>query len=77
MSKENCIVAYLYIEAGAVQLLKGAPWINDFRTEFVSFSYGRHDDQIDVLSQLLHWISHNFSIVDVIYSRFKEFLWLA
>jgi predicted phage terminase large subunit-like protein len=39
------------IEAGAVVLPSRAPWLQDFRTEISAFPVGRHNDQIDALSQ--------------------------
>jgi predicted phage terminase large subunit-like protein len=43
------------IEAGAVHLPACAPWLEDFRSEVLAFPHGRHDDQVDALSQALHW----------------------
>ena len=31
-------------------------WISDFLDEATSFPNGRHDDQVDALSQLLIWV---------------------
>lgn len=45
------------IEAGKVLLPKEAPWLADFRTELLMFPNGRHDDQVDALSQFLTWIN--------------------
>jgi len=39
------------IEAGAVHLPRDAPWLDEFKKEILSFPKGRHDDQIDALSQ--------------------------
>ena len=39
---------------GSVLLPKDAPWLEEFRTELLSFP-GRHDDQVDALSQGLAW----------------------
>jgi predicted phage terminase large subunit-like protein len=39
------------IEAGAVHLPLHAPWLDEFEKEVLSFPKGRHDDQIDALSQ--------------------------
>ena len=39
------------IEAGAVHLPSHAPWLDEFKKEVLSFPKGRHDDQIDALSQ--------------------------
>ncbi|KAB2877558.1 MAG: phage terminase large subunit [Albidovulum sp.] len=43
------------IEAGHVFLLKDAPWLPDFLNEVLAFPFGRHDDQVDALSQFLGW----------------------
>jgi predicted phage terminase large subunit-like protein len=32
-----------------------APWLDEFRTELLRFPQGRHDDQVDSLSQFLAW----------------------
>ena len=45
------------IEADYMQLPECAPWLQDFRTEILQFSHGRHDDQVDSLSQFLGWVS--------------------
>ena len=41
------------IEAGSVLLPERAPWLNDFRSELMAFPAGRHNDQVDALSQAL------------------------
>ena len=43
------------IEAGHVLLPKTAPWLGDFLHEMLSFPNGRHDDQVDSVSQFLRW----------------------
>ena len=43
------------LEACHVLLPKGAPWLDEFRSEILAFPYGRHDDQVDALSQLMTW----------------------
>jgi len=46
------------IEAGNVFLPhpQFAPWVNDFIEECASFPNGRHDDQVDAMTQaLLRW----------------------
>ena len=45
------------IQAGYVWLPERAPWLQDFQTEILQFPYGRHDDQVDAMSQFLGWIS--------------------
>jgi len=41
------------IEAGAVLVPQHAPWLEDFRREILAFPKGRHNDQVDALSQAL------------------------
>ena len=41
------------IEAGHVYLPKSAAWLGEFLTELLSFPNGRHDDQVDSVSQFL------------------------
>ena len=49
------------IEAGQVHLPKQASWLGDFKTELLAFPNGRHDDQVDSLSQFLTWIEQRRS----------------
>jgi hypothetical protein len=32
-----------------------SPWLAIFLTELLSFPHGRHDDQVDSVSQFLYW----------------------
>jgi predicted phage terminase large subunit-like protein len=41
------------IEAGCVHLPRLASWLDDFRKELMEFPSGKHDDQVDALSQAL------------------------
>ena len=43
------------IEAGHVHLPREADWLDDFLLELLAFPYGRHDDQVDSVSQYLNW----------------------
>jgi predicted phage terminase large subunit-like protein len=43
------------IEAGELILPNEAPWLAVFEREILGFPGGRHDDQVDALSQLLAW----------------------
>lgn len=43
------------IEAGHVVLPRDAPWLDQFLAELLAFPNGRHDDQVDSVSQFLHW----------------------
>lgn len=47
------------IEAGQLILPKEAPWLADFKGELLAFPNGRHDDQVDALSQMLEWVRRN------------------
>jgi predicted phage terminase large subunit-like protein len=44
------------IEAGHVFLPNTADWLEEFQAELLQFPHGRHDDQVDSLSQFLDWI---------------------
>jgi predicted phage terminase large subunit-like protein len=41
------------IQAGQVHLPRRETWLEDFRAELMQFPKGRHDDQVDSLSQFL------------------------
>ena len=43
------------LQAGSLVLPKAAPWLDEFLMEYLAFPGGRHDDQIDALSQFLIW----------------------
>jgi predicted phage terminase large subunit-like protein len=43
------------IEEGRVLLPEAAPWLAAFRHELLAFPNGRHDDQVDSVSQFLDW----------------------
>jgi len=57
------------IEAGAVHLPSQAPWLEDFRREIMAFPNGRHDDQVDALSQALHRAFSNEGKIIVSFPR--------
>ncbi len=44
------------IEAGQVHLPERAAWLGDFQAEIKQFPNGKHDDQVDSMSQFLTWI---------------------
>ena len=48
------------IEAGHVHLPKTALWLGEFLTELLSFPNGRHDDQVDSVSQFLRWLQNAY-----------------
>lgn len=43
------------VEAHQVLLPDGADWLGDFIEECAAFPKGKHDDQVDALTQLLNW----------------------
>jgi predicted phage terminase large subunit-like protein len=54
LSKEQRFYkAWPIIEGSDVTLPETALWLPEFRKEFVSFPAGKHDDQLDALSQFL------------------------
>jgi predicted phage terminase large subunit-like protein len=42
-------------EAGRIWLPEDAPWVADFLAELYAFPRGKHDDQVDVLTQLVKY----------------------
>lgn len=42
-------------ESGAVFLPREASWLDDLPAELLAFPSGRHDDQVDSISQALEW----------------------
>ena len=44
------------IESGCVFLPRFTSWLGDFQAELLQFPHGRHDDQVDSMSQFLAWI---------------------
>ena len=53
------------IEAGRLSLPKNAPWLAAFEQEILEFPHGRHDDQVDALTQYLD------SIRRICYARIR------
>lgn len=43
------------VESGQLYLPEEAHWLAAFKKELLAFPNGRHDDQVDALSQLLDW----------------------
>lgn len=50
------------IEQGHVHLPSEAAWLATFRSEILQFPNGRHDDQVDSLSQFLQWATERPAI---------------
>jgi predicted phage terminase large subunit-like protein len=61
------------LEAGKVLLKKDASWLDELRTELMAFPRGRHDDQVDALSQLMTWVE-DWRIPK---SRIQHLRWIA
>jgi len=38
-----------------VYVLEQAPWLGEFQAEILQFPHGKHDDQVDSMSQALCW----------------------
>ena len=54
LSKQERIMVHSgIIESGNILLAKNASYLDDLRAEVVTFPFGKHDDQIDALSQLI------------------------
>ncbi|HXH53156.1 MAG TPA: phage terminase large subunit [Sphingomicrobium sp.] len=43
------------LEQGLIVLPEVAPFLNDLKRELLAFPAGAHDDQVDTLTQFLHW----------------------
>lgn len=54
--KLRMMATSLMIECGLVFLPEDAPWMAEFHRECVRFPNGKHDDQVDSLSQFLTWV---------------------
>jgi predicted phage terminase large subunit-like protein len=55
-AKEARVARHTYaLEADPLYVPQYAAWLDDFRTEFLAFPQGRHDDQVDALAQFYNW----------------------
>ena len=63
-------------EAGRVLLPGRAPWLSDLVTELLSFPSGRHDDQVDSVSQALADEATIEPVQIAIYSFRKGWIWI-
>lgn len=48
------------IERGDVFIPESAPWLEEFRKEMLQFPHGKHDDQVDALSQFLNHMTDRY-----------------
>ena len=64
-------------QASTCALLQLPPWLEDFKAEILAFPAGRHDDQVDALSQFLGWADEKRGLescaMPIIISRPREF----
>jgi phage terminase large subunit-like protein len=54
------------IEARQLLMPTKAPWLENFKAELLAFPAGRHDDQVDALSQFLGWIEQRLGMLRVV-----------
>ncbi len=54
---ERMVAQSAKIEAGHVHLPREVDWLDTFLIELLAFPNGRHDDQVDSVSQFLKWSS--------------------
>lgn len=45
------------IESGGIAIPENAPWLAEFQREISLFPSGKHDDQVDSMTQFLRWLS--------------------
>jgi predicted phage terminase large subunit-like protein len=53
-----------HIESGNVFLPRQAEWLHDFIEECASFPKGKHDDQVDAMSQALNRFIYYYAELD-------------
>ena len=58
MSKEERLEPHLHMfSAGRVLIKNNEPWTTDLANEWLRFPFGRHDDQVDAMTQYLNWVA--------------------
>jgi predicted phage terminase large subunit-like protein len=56
MSKEERLEPHLHMFAeGRVLIKNNQPWTADLANEWLRFPFGKHDDQVDAMTQYLNW----------------------
>lgn len=69
-AKEERLIGCLgEIEAGNLLLPREAPWLDAFRSELRAFPFGRHDDQVDSMTQFIKFQQHNWKWVLNLHER--------
>lgn len=53
---ERFITQTDWLKAGHLAIPRSAPWFPEFIAELLAFPNDRHDDQVDALVQLIHWL---------------------
>jgi predicted phage terminase large subunit-like protein len=57
-SKEERLEPHLHMfSAGRVLIKNNEPWTTDLANEWLRFPFGRHDDQVDAMTQYLNWVA--------------------
>ena len=51
------------IEQGRVYLPLKADWLEELYQELLAFPNGKHDDQVDSISQFLNWIDNRNRVI--------------
>lgn len=62
------------VEAGKVAIPEKAAWLHDFEQEITAFPNGKHDDQVDSMSQFLRWMRDD-GTTDEDYNKMYERLY--
>src|SRR5262249_61651454 len=62
---DRMVAGWAKIENGHILLPKEADWLDTFLHELLAFPTGRHDDQVDSVSQFLKWSSQRDSPFDL------------
>ena len=59
------MIATPLIECGQVSIPEEASWLADLQHELVNFPNGKHDDQVDSVSQFLNWARDSLQSIDM------------
>ncbi len=63
------------IENGNVNLPRDAHWRDDFLVEVLTFPHGKHDDQVDSMTQALIWMKDDKPTGGSMSANSDAFLW--
>lgn len=58
---DRAIGATSAIQSGRLLLPDSASWLGEFTAELLAFPNGKHDDQVDALTQMLSWLRRIYS----------------